>query len=44
MFVEKEMLKMMKYEDPKLSVIRFDIADFLTTSYVELPEDEYAGE
>lgn len=43
MFVEKEMLKMMKYEDPKLNVIYFDIADILTTSGTtgefELPED-----
>ena len=31
---------MMKYEDPKLNVIRFDIADILTTSEFELPEQE----
>ena len=46
MFVEKEMLKMMKYEDPKLNVICFDIADILTTSdgnYVELPGDPIGG-
>lgn len=30
---------MMKYEDPKLNVIHFDIADILTTSDYELPED-----
>ncbi len=30
---------MMKYEDPKLNVICFDIADILTASDYELPED-----
>ena len=31
---------MMKYEDPKLNVIKFDVADILTTSGGwELPED-----
>lgn len=36
----------MKYEDPKLNVIKFDVADILTTSgdgKWELPEDPAAG-
>lgn len=43
MFVEKEMLKMMKYEDPKMNLIHFDVADILTTSgeEFELPEDQW---
>ena len=32
---------MMKYEDPKLNVIHFDIADILTASDFELPEDDF---
>ena len=40
MFVEKEMRNMMKYEDPKIDVISFDVADILTASTGwELPED-----
>ena len=31
---------MMKYEDPKLNVVKFDVADILTTSGGwELPSD-----
>lgn len=37
------MFKMMKYEDPKLNVIHFDVADILTTSDWELPEDGVGG-
>lgn len=35
---------MMKYEDPKLNIVHFDIADILTASdgnYIELPEDQW---